>query len=229
MRRVEKIDDLVPIRTAIVSVMDKSKLEVLIPGLIAINPEIIIFTTGGTFNRIKEIVTPEQLEKNIREVSSYTGQQESEGGLVKTLHHKLFLGYLTETYCAAHQADLRREKALPIDLVVINLYPFEKTIAQEGVDPEDARMNIDVGGPSALWASAKNFHRVACLTNPNQYDDFLGRVTYNNGRTTLRERLALANEVWTLIAQYSRTVARYFMNNDYPEVRDCYQVENPSL
>ncbi len=228
MRKVEKIDDLVPLRTAIVSVMDKTKLEILIPGLIEVNPYILIFTTGGTFTRIKEIVTPEQLAKNIREVSGYTGQQESEGGLVKTLHHKLFLGYLTETYCAAHQGDLEREDALPIDLVVINLYPFEKTITQSGADIEDARMNIDVGGPSALWAAAKNYHRVVCQINPNHYENFLEMIKHNGGKTTLRERFCLAMDVWKMIEQYSRAVCRYFICRSYLSIEKCYQIKNPS-
>lgn len=232
MRVVEKINDLVPVRTAVVSVMDKTGLDILIPGLITRNPEVVIFTTGGTHNEIKGIVTPEQLVKNIREVSEYTGQMESEGGLVKTLHHKLFLGYLTEDYCQAHQADLARENALPIDLLVVNLYPFQKTIEQMDTNPEIARMNIDVGGLSALWASAKNFHRVACLTSPKQYQLFLGQLQYNDGKTTLKMRLNLARAVWHLLAGYMEAVMYYFGLPDNPmddaDILNCYTIKNQS-
>lgn len=143
---VEKVDDQVKINTLLVSVSDKSGLDTLIPGMIAVNPDLVILSTGGTFARIKEILGP-GADTHLRQVSDYTGQPETQGGLVKTLDFKIYLGLLTETYNDAHQSDLARTKARPIDMVVVNLYPFAKTIARPDMTLENARGNIDIGGP----------------------------------------------------------------------------------
>jgi len=144
MRRVEEIDDLVKVEHAIISVSDKSGLDMFVPALIEINPEIVIFSTGGTYRRLQEILGEDS--GNVQDVASYIGQPETEGGLVKTLDFRLFLGYLTETYSKSHQQDLERTTSVPIDLVVFNLYPFTATIAKLNIDFEDARMNIGVVG-----------------------------------------------------------------------------------
>ena len=136
MRRVEQIDDLVGVKHAIMSVSDKSGLDVLVPGLVELNPDVVIYSTGGTYKKLKEVMGDDC--PNVKDVASYIGQPETEGGLVKTLDFKLFLGYLTETYCEPHQEDLKRTDSVPIDLVVFNLYPFEQTVAKEGIDMEDA-------------------------------------------------------------------------------------------
>ncbi len=129
---VEKIDDQVKIKTILVSVSDKSGLESFIPGLLELNPEVLILSTGGTYGKIKEILG-EKADTCLKQVSDYTGQPETQGGLVKTLDFKIYLGLLTETYNDAHQEDLKRTNALAIDMVVVNLYPFSETIAKEGV------------------------------------------------------------------------------------------------
>ncbi|MCK4768630.1 MAG: hypothetical protein KAS28_09590, partial [Desulfobacula sp.] len=120
---VEKIDDQVKIETVLVSVSDKSGLESFIPGLIELNPGVLILSTGGTYGKIKEILG-EKANTCLKQVSEYTGQPETQGGLVKTLDFKIYLGLLTETYNDAHQEDLKRTAALAIDMVVVNLYPF---------------------------------------------------------------------------------------------------------
>ena len=88
---------------------------------------------------------------------------------MKTLDFKIYLGLLTETYNDAHQADLKRTGGVPIDMVVVNLYPFKETIAKADVTPEQARGNIDIGGPCMIRASAKNFIRVASVVDPGDY------------------------------------------------------------
>jgi phosphoribosylaminoimidazolecarboxamide formyltransferase/IMP cyclohydrolase len=143
---VEKIDDLVKVRHILVSVSDKSGLDEFIPQLVKINPDMKIFSTGGTYGRIKEILGS-KAESCLTQVSDYTGQPETQGGLVKTLDFKIYLGLLTETYNDAHLADLKRTHSVPIDMVVVNLYPFKETISQPGVTVEQARGNIDIGGP----------------------------------------------------------------------------------
>jgi len=227
MRKVEKIDGRVKIKTAFISVFDKTNLNILVEGLIEIIPDIKIFTTGGTYRAIKKMLSQEDFVAHIQEVSEYTGQSETEGGLVKSLHHKLFLGYLTETYCPAHQNDLDRENAVPVDLVVVNFYPFNEVINQQEVDFESARMNIDIGGPAGLRAPAKNFHRVMTLTSPEKYSSFLRELYINNGQTTLRDRFLAAREVFELTAQYDQDIFNYFASiGEMEQIENCYEVLN---
>ena len=151
---VERIDELVKVQNILVSVSDKSGLDRFIPDLVEINPGIRIFSTGGTFGRIREILG-ESADGRLMRVSDFTGQPETQGGLVKTLDFKIYLGLLTETYNDAHQDDLKRTGSVPIDMVVVNLYPFKETISKPDVSVEQARGNIDIGGPCMIRASAK--------------------------------------------------------------------------
>ncbi|MFC1482620.1 hypothetical protein ACFL51_02320, partial [Myxococcota bacterium] len=172
---VEQIDDLVKIRHALISVSDKSGLETFVPGLIEVNPELRIISTGGTYARIREILG-EAAEKHLTQVSDYTGQPETQGGLVKTLDFKIYLGLLTERYNQAHRQDLARMGALPIDLVVVNLYPFSQTIAKDDATVEMARANVDIGGPCMIRAASKNYLRVAAVVDPTDYDGLLDKL-----------------------------------------------------
>lgn len=224
MRPVEKVDDLLSIKTAFISVYDKTGLDTLVMTLVSNFPDIKIISTGGTYSIIKKMLGEDRAAVNLAEVSEYTGQPEAEGGLVKSLHHKLFLGYLTETYCEAHQADLKRENAVPIDLVVINLYPFQKVVAG---DPkfEDARGNIDVGGPSALRAAAKNFLRVMTLTSPEDYDLFSHELLFLLGKTSLLQRFRAARKTFKMLGEYDTAIAKYFAQAQYVDsVEKCYEI-----
>lgn len=225
IRKVEKIDDLVPVRHAIMSVSDKSGLDELVPGLIELNPEVVIYSTGGTYKKINEMLG-EDAAKNVKEVSSYIGQPETEGGLVKTLDFKLFLGYLTETYTKAHQEDLKRTGSVPIDLVVFNLYQFEKTVAKEGIDIEDARGNIDVGGPSALRAAAKNWHRIATIVDPADYAALLNEMEKNSGSTRQATRFGLHKKVFRHLANYDTAIADYLDGVSVGEAMKPYKIMN---
>ena len=144
---VEKIDDFVKVQNILVSVSDKSGLEQFIPNLVEINPQIQIFSTGGTYGRISEILG-DSAANRLMQVSDYTGQPETQGGLVKTLDFKIYLGLLTERYNPAHRQDLARTGALPIDLVVVNLYPFRETVARPDATLEDA---IEKGDLTEDW------------------------------------------------------------------------------
>jgi len=225
MRKVEKIDGLVPVKNAVITVFDKSRLDILVPGLINTCPDIKIYSTGGTYKKIVEFLG-DNAEKYIQEVSKYTGLPETEGGLVKTLHHKLFLGYLTEKYSTAHQRDLERENAVPIDLFVGNLYPFKQVIASENVDIEDARMNIDIGGPSALRAVAKNWHRVATLIDPNDYLMLLNEIKENKGSTTPQTRFELHKKVFRHTGNYDMAIADFVDPIPFEEAKKSYTILN---
>jgi len=225
IRKVEKIDNLVPVQNAVITVFDKSGLDVLVSGLISICPDIKIYSTGGTYKKIVEILG-DNAKKYIQEVSKYTGLPETEGGLVKTLHHKLFLGYLTEKYSEAHQRDLEREDAVPIDLFIGNLYPFDQVIAREDIDIEDARMNIDVGGPSALRAAAKNWHRVATLVEPNNYAILLDELKVNHGSTRVQTRFELHKKVFRHLADYDTAIADFIEPIPFKEAKKPYIILN---
>lgn len=222
MNVVEKIDNQVKINTVLVSVSDKSGLESFIPGLVEINPDILILSTGGTYGKIKEILG-DKAENCLKQVSDYTGQPETQGGLVKTLDFKIYLGLLTETYNDAHQDDLNRTDALPIDMVVVNLYPFSQTIAKEGITCENARGNIDIGGPTMIRASAKNFIRVASVVDPESYPSILETLSANQGALNLKDRFALAQKAFDHTALYDRTIADYLGKQAAGTVQSCYK------
>ncbi|RLB88600.1 MAG: hypothetical protein DRH26_13265 [Deltaproteobacteria bacterium] len=218
---VDRIDDQVRISTILVSVSDKSGLEDFIPGLLALNPDIRILSTGGTHGRIKEILG-DKAGKCLEQVSEYTGQPETQGGLVKTLDFKIYLGLLTETHNDDHQKDLKRTSALAIDMVVVNLYPFSETIAKEGVTVEDARGNIDIGGPTMIRASAKNFIRVASVVDPLSYPHILARMKDQKGSLALEDRFELSKKAFEHTADYDRNIADFLAQKPLTQVHTCY-------
>jgi len=221
---VEKIDDAVKVDRVIVSVSDKRGLDLLIPGLVEVNSDIVILSTGGTYKAIGEILGEEKASKNLRAVSDYTGQPEMQGGLVKTLDFKIYLGLLSETYNEAHTDDLARVNAVALDMVVVNLYPFRETVAKPGVTPEMARTNIDIGGPCMVRASAKNFIRVTSVTDPSDYGGILDELQGSNGSISLRTRLDLAKKAFAHTAEYDTAISEYLAGRELQEVKDCYSV-----
>ncbi len=223
MNIVEKIDDLVKIQHVLVSVSDKRGLEPFIPQLVEINPDIKIFSTGGTFNAIQEILG-ESADRVLSQVSDYTGQPETQGGLVKTLDFKIYLGLLTETYNDAHQDDLKRTGAVVIDMVIGNLYPFKETISKPDVTVEQARGNIDIGGPCMIRASAKNFIRVASVVDPADYETIISDLKKNGGAISLDLRFQLAQKAFDHTAVYDRTIADFLKSKLCDEAKGCYAI-----
>ena len=149
-----------------------------------------------------------------------------QGGLVKTLDFKIYLGLLAETYNASHAADLQRAGAAAIDCVVVNLYPFEQTIARTGATLEDARANVDIGGPCMIRAAAKNFHRVAVLTDPADYASFTEELGRQDGAVSLATRYRLAQKAFRLIAHYDEAIARYLESTPLAGQRSIYTIRN---
>ncbi len=221
MNVVERIDEFVKVRNVLASVFDKSGLEAFIPELIRTNPEIKIFSTGGTYKKIKEILG-DTADSCLTQVSDYTGQPETQGGLVKTLDFKIYLGLLTETYNDAHNEDIRRTGAVPIDMTLCNLYPFKDTISTAGVTVEMARGNIDIGGPCMIRASAKNYIRVASVVDPSDYSAILSEMNSNNGSISLGLRYRLAQKAFDHTAVYDRTIADFLGSKTIDEVAGCY-------
>jgi phosphoribosylaminoimidazolecarboxamide formyltransferase/IMP cyclohydrolase len=225
MNVVAKIDDRVSINHVLISVSDKSGLDTFVPRLVEINPDIRIFSTGGTFARLREILAG-RADGCLTQVSDYTGQPETQGGLVKTLDFKIYLGLLTETYNPDHQSDLQRTGSVPIDMVIVNLYPFEATIARTGVTPEQARGNIDIGGPCMIRASAKNFIRVASVVDPADYASIAEALAAGNGSISLDLRYRLARKAFAHTAAYDTTIAGYLADTAFADVKKEYQPQD---
>jgi phosphoribosylaminoimidazolecarboxamide formyltransferase/IMP cyclohydrolase len=219
---VQKVDDWVRIERVLVSVWDKSGLGVLIPALVAINPEIHFYSTGGTYSTLARILGVEGAALHLTRVSDYTGQPETQGGLVKTLDFKIYLGLLTETYNESHQADLARTGAVPLDLVVANLYPFEATAIRGGATVEDARANIDIGGPAMIRAAAKNYLRVAPVVEPADYGALVDYLEANGGRLNLVKRFELARKAFAHTARYDAAISGYLALRDAAIVPSFY-------
>src|SRR5581483_6843861 len=177
---------LQPVRRALLSVSDKTGLLELASALAARNIEIL--STGGTARLLSE--------RGIaaREVSSYTGFPEIMDARVKTLHPKIHGGLLGRR--GIDEPVMRQHQIEPIDLLVVNLYPFAETIAKPGCSYEDAVENIDIGGPAMLRAAAKNHASVAVAVDPSDYPLILEELAANNGATTQVTRSRLAAKVF---------------------------------
>jgi phosphoribosylaminoimidazolecarboxamide formyltransferase/IMP cyclohydrolase len=221
---VRDIDDGVPIRHVLCSVSDKAGLDGLIPALTELNPDVRIFSTGGTFDALKKLLGEAKAKRHLTQVSDYTGQPETQGGLVKTLDFKIYLGLLTETYNDAHQGDLRRTKAVALDMVVVNLYPFRQTVAKAGVTVEEARANIDIGGPCMIRASAKNYLRVASVVDPADYPHLVDQLRRSGGKLDLATRFELARKAFAHTASYDAAIAAFLDQSPVDAVRGCYQI-----
>ena len=218
---VKDIDDRVAVRHVLMSVSDKTGLESFVPSLVKACPGVKIYSTGGTYVKVKEILGDKAAETLVA-VSDYTGQPEMQGGLVKTLDFKIYLGLLSEKYNDAHQSDLKRLAAVPIDMVVVNLYPFRETVAKEGVTPEMARTNIDIGGPCMVRASAKNYLRVASVTDPLDYANLAQELESHDGTIGLDTRFKLMKKAFTHTAEYDTAISKFFTTRTWEEVEKTY-------
>ena len=214
---VTEIDNRVQVKNVLMSVSDKTGLETFVPALVKACPGVKIYSTGGTYTKIKEILG-DAAEGTLVAVSDYTGQPEMQGGLVKTLDFKIYLGILSEKYNDAHQDDLKRLDANALDMVVVNLYPFRETVAKDGVTPEMARTNIDIGGPCMVRASAKNYLRVASVTDPLDYGNLVEELANHGGTLGLDTRFKLMKKAFAHTAEYDTAIAKFFTTRTWEEV-----------
>ena len=192
--------DLVPVRRALISLSDKSGLEILAAGLARHHVEIV--STGGTAAKLRESGAV------VREISELTGFPEMMDGRVKTLHPKVHGGLLAVRDNAEHMAAVAEHDIAPIDLVVVNLYPFLNTV-MSGADRDTIIENIDIGGPSMVRSAAKNHAHVAIVTDPSDYAALLEQLDANGG-TTLEFRKVLAAKAYALTAAYDSTISQWF-------------------
>ena len=224
---VQKIDDRVEIRNVLLSVFDKTGLDALVSGLLSACPHVRFYSTGGTYKAVQALLGADAA-KRLVSVSDYTGQPEMQGGLVKTLDFKIYLGLLGETYNAAHQADLQRTGAVAFDMVVANLYPFKQVIAQAGVSPEQARTNIDIGGPCMIRAAAKNYIRVASVTDAADYPALIAEAGAHGGSLSFATRLALMKKAFAHTAAYDAAIAAHFAPLDAAQTGSAYSLPGPA-
>jgi phosphoribosylaminoimidazolecarboxamide formyltransferase/IMP cyclohydrolase len=185
--------------TALLSVSDKQGLVPLAEGLLARGYQLL--SSGGTAASLAAAGLP------VTKVAEYTGAPEILGGRVKTLHPRIHGGILARREDPAHQADLTAQAITPIDVVVVNLYPFQRTVADPDVAWETAVETIDIGGPAMVRAAAKNHADVAVLTDPAQYAGFLEALAAGGPDESLRQRLALAAFAHT--AAYDAAIAAW--------------------
>jgi phosphoribosylaminoimidazolecarboxamide formyltransferase/IMP cyclohydrolase len=191
-----------PIRRALLSVSDKTGLAELGRGLAAFGVELV--STGGTRKALADAGL------KVRDVAELTGFPEMLDGRVKTLHPHVHGGILAVRDNAEHMKTLAGHGIGLIDLVVVNLYPFEATAARPGVSHEEVVENIDIGGPSLVRAAAKNYHDVAVLTSPAQYVSVLDEMKINAGSLSPETRERLAAAAFARTAAYDQSIATYF-------------------
>ena len=200
--------DLVPVRRALISLSDKTGLEELAAGLARHSIEIV--STGGTAAKLR------QAGARVRDISEVTGFPEMMDGRVKTLHPKVHGGLLGVRDNPEHLAAMEAHGIEPIDLVIVNLYPFLSTV-MSGADRDMVIENIDIGGPSMVRSAAKNHADVAIVTDPADYAALLTELEATRGATTMELRRKLAAKAFALTAEYDSTISQWFAFADQGE------------
>lgn len=200
--------DLVPVRRALISLSDKTGLEELASGLARHGVEIV--STGGTAAKLRAAGA------DVRDISDLTGFPEMMDGRVKTLHPKVHGGLLGVRDNPEHAAAMEEHEIAPIDLVVVNLYPFLSTV-MSGADRDTVIENIDIGGPSMVRSAAKNHAHVAIVTDPADYSALLDELDAHSGATTVELRRKLAAKAYALTAEYDSTISQWFAFADQGE------------
>ena len=194
------------IKRAIISVTDKKGIVDFAKSLSRFDVEIL--STGGTAKALR------QGGISVTDISEYTGFPEMMDGRVKTLHPKVHGGLLGLRDNPEHVRMMEKYGIKGIDMVVVNLYQFEKTVAKAGVTLEEAIENIDIGGPSMLRSSAKNFKDVTVIVDPVDYDRVLKEMEDSGGETTLKTRFRLARKVFRLTHEYDGAISQYLDMTD---------------
>jgi len=204
------------IKKALISISDKKNLKGLLKVMAEYKIELI--SSGGTFEEIK------RLKFKCLEVSEYTNSPEILNGRVKTLHPKIHAGILSKRNNKSHNNDLKMNNFEEIDLVIVNFYPFEKTLEQTNNHSKIIE-NIDVGGPTMVRAAAKNYNDVTVITSPNQYDELIDEIKKYRGTTSLKFREKMSTEAFSETAYYDAVISNYFnkiKKNNFPKKKVIY-------
>ena len=202
------MSELRKIRRALISVSDKSGIVDFTRELANFSVEII--STGGTAKALREAGL------NVVDVSEVTGFPEMMDGRVKTLHPKIHGAFLALRDNKEHIDSMQRHEIAPIDLVVVNLYPFEQTIAKDGVGLDEAVENIDIGGPAMIRSASKNWRDVAVVTDSSVYPEIIDELKQNGGSLSLETRQKLATLAFTRTASYDAAISSYLESQAAP-------------
>lgn len=197
------------IKKALISLTDKTGI-VAFSEILSSTFGVEILSTGGTARKLREGGVP------VIDVSEYTGFPEMLDGRVKTLHPMIHGGLLGLRDNFEHIVTMEKHGIKPIDLVVVNLYPFEETVAKDDVTLKEAIENIDIGGSTMLRAAAKNFTDVTVVVDPADYDLVLAEMMTHGGETTLQTRFRLAKKVFEHTHRYERAIDIYLQKIDLP-------------
>ncbi len=189
------------IRRAVVSVSDKAGVVGFVKDLTQMGVEIL--STGGTAKTLRENKVP------VKDVSEYTGFPEMMDGRVKTLHPKIHGGLLGRRDNPEDVKQMETHGIHPIDMIVVNLYPFEATVAKAGCTLNDAIENIDIGGPTMIRSGAKNYRHVTVVTDPADYPVLLKEMKESQGAVSARTNFRLALKVFQLTARYDTAISNY--------------------
>lgn len=193
------------IERALISLTDKSGIEGFAGELARLDIELL--STGGTAKKLREAGL------TVKDVADFTGFPEMLDGRVKTLHPKVHAGILNQRANKEHQQQCAAHGLKNIDLIAVNLYAFEKTIADPDCSLADAIENIDIGGPTMLRAAAKNFHDVTVIVDPVDYPQVLQEIK-TTGNTTLKTRFKLMRKVFALTSVYDTAISRWLEKVD---------------
>ena len=205
------------INRALISVSNKKGIIEFSKKLASMGIELI--STGGTAKALRDAKIP------VTDISDYTGFPEILDGRLKTLHPKIHGGILGIRENSNHAQEMRKNGIEPIDLVIVNLYPFEETVARPDASFEDAIENIDIGGPTMLRAAAKNHHDVAVICDPSDYDSIIKELEENRGALCDHTKFRLAQKVFAHTARYDAAIATHL--NKFDEKRN--RLDLPSV
>ena len=204
------------IKTALISLSDKSNLSDVLKILKKYN--IKILSSGGTYKSIKK------LGYNCVEASKYTGFNEMLDGRVKTLHPKIHAGILYDRSNTKHKKEMKKQKFPSIDLIIVNFYPFQETVAKSKSAKEIIE-NIDIGGPTMVRSAAKNYKNVLIVTSKNDYPDVINEIKNNKGKTSLKFRELMSSKAFGLTAYYDSMISNWFnkkLKINFPEKKTFF-------
>tara|TARA_B110000438_G_scaffold270344_1_gene287375 strand:+ start:1136 stop:2668 length:1533 start_codon:yes stop_codon:yes gene_type:complete len=206
--------DLKKIKKAVISVSDKSNLKIILPILQKFKIEII--SSGGTFKKIKD------MKYECSEITNYTGFPEMLGGRIKTLHPKIYAGILNIRKNSNHKKEMKKQNIPNIDLVIVDLYPFEEMYKKKSKNLIDY---IDIGGPTLIRAAAKNYNDVTVISNTNDYLHLTNELKKNKGSTSIKFRKLMSAKSFSLTAYYDSVISNWLNNQlkiKFPEKKTIH-------
>ena len=205
------LSDLITIKRALISLSDKANIALIVDIIVKYNIEVL--STGGTAKLLREH------NINVKDVSDYTNFPEMLNGRVKTLHPKIHGALLGKYNLTSHKNEMKQHNIEPINLVIVNLYPFSEAV-KNNLSFDECIENIDIGGPSMIRSSAKNHENVCVITSPNDYSELIQILDKNNGATKFKDRKLFAAKAYAKTAYYDSLISQWFneqVNIKWPE------------